>query len=611
MPLIPPLTVAVPLLGAAVLAATGSHLPRRWVRTAALATAAATTCLQLAQLLQSWPHPLVHWFGNWTPQHGSAVGIVFAVDPLNSALAATVGALMVAALAFSWSHVYDDAGHLFFVLMLAFLAGMSGFTVSADLFDIFVFFELMSVSGYALCSYRNGSSPVIQGSLNFAVLNSIGAFCILMGITLIYGRTGVLNLAQIGTKLAGHRPDGLVEVSFVLILVGFLIKAGAVPFHFWLSDAYAVAAAPVGALYAGIMSDLGYHAIATIYAHSYAAVLGGSVLPDVRGLFIGVGVVTAVGGAVMCFVEADTKRQLAFLVISQGGVFFCGIGLLNAAGVAGSTLYVISSGLIKGALFLTLGYVVATLGGSDELLLAGRGRHRRDLRTALLFAACGLALAAVPATGTWLSASLIMRAAGQAGYGWLPPVLAAATAVGAGTVLRAAARIFLGLGPRKDPLLTSRQSDEPDEGEPGGSDRYPWLLVPPAVLLVAGVGLGFVPDIAGYAVQAAHAFLDRTGYAAEILHGTTPAAPATVASPPTPALAWVYGGATLVGSLIVAAGGLYWRRLPAAARAAGWRLGGPALRGMKALHSGEVGDYALWFSLGAVVLLAVAASTWR
>src|SRR3954454_19792911 len=253
--------------------------------------------------------------------------------------------------------------------MLAFVAGMSGFAVSGDLFNMFVFFELMSIAGYALCGYRNTSSPVVQGALNFAVINSIGAVCILMGIALVYGRTGALNLAQIGAQLDGHPPDGLVIVSFVLIVVGFLVKAGAVPFHFWLSDAYAVAAAPVGALYAGIMSDLGYHAISRVYSHAYVGSLGGSHAPAVRGFLVGVGVVTALVGAVMCYLQADTKRQLAFLVVSHGGVFCAALGLLTATGLAGSTLYVAADGMLKGALFLVLGYVVAALGASDELWL--------------------------------------------------------------------------------------------------------------------------------------------------------------------------------------------------------------------------------------------------
>src|SRR5207249_1998051 len=122
---------------------------------------------------------------------------------------------------------------------------------------LFVFFELMGVAAYALTGYKVEQPAVLQGALNFAVTNTIGAFFVLFGIALVYGRTGALNLAQIGETLSRRPADGLVIGSLALLTVGFLIKAGAAPFHFWLADAYAVAPPPVGASLAGVMSDLG------------------------------------------------------------------------------------------------------------------------------------------------------------------------------------------------------------------------------------------------------------------------------------------------------------------------------------------------------------------
>lgn len=184
MPLVPPLTVAVPLAFAALLAGVGSLISRRAVALTAIATAAATTALQFLQLLQSWPHDLNHWFGGWLPQRHFALGILFTVDPIDGVLACVVGVLMLASLTFSWWGI-KDVSHLYYALMLAFLGGMAGFAVSADLFNMFVFYEVMSVTGYGLCSFRQTSSSVMQGALNFAIMNSIGAFFILMGIALI------------------------------------------------------------------------------------------------------------------------------------------------------------------------------------------------------------------------------------------------------------------------------------------------------------------------------------------------------------------------------------------------------------------------------------------
>src|SRR5207237_2019100 len=158
------------------------------------------------------------------------------------------------------------------------------------------------------------------GSINFAVTNSIGAFMVALAIALVYGRTGALNMAQAGQALAGRKPDGLVVSALVLFTVGFLIKAGAVPFHFWLSDAYAVAPAPVGVLLTGIMSDLGLHAIARVYWDVFSGATVGHA-GAVRGLLVGVGRLTALVGGGMSLLQSDLKRLLAFVRMSPGGIF--------------------------------------------------------------------------------------------------------------------------------------------------------------------------------------------------------------------------------------------------------------------------------------------------
>lgn len=613
MPVLPPLTVAIPLFAAALLAATGWFLPKRVVAGVALAAAAATTAIEIVALLQSWPHPLDHWFGHWSVEHHFAVGILFTLDPIDGALACTVGLLIVAAFVFAVIAV-DEVSHGFHVLMLAFLAGMSGFALSADLFDIFVFFELMSVCGYALCSFRNTSTTVINGALDFAIVNTVGAFFILAGIALIYGRTGALNLAQIAHDLQGHRPDALVVVSFVLIVVGLLVKAGAVPFHLWLSDAYSVAAAPVGVVYAGIMSDLGYHAIARIYADGYAGSITGDVLPALRDLLIGVGAVTVVVGAVMCFLQADLKRMLAFLVVSEGGVFLCGIGLVSAGGLAGATVGVVADGMAKGALFLVVGFVVAALGTSDELALRGRGRDRRFRVAAGLFLAAVVAMVVLPGTGSWLASALIVRAADAGGYGWLAPVLAAGVALKIGAFLRAGARVFLGWGPAHDASLTSQRPDEPEEGEPQEEDEpagiTPWALLPAGALLVGSLGLAAVPDIAGYALASGHHFLDLPSYVKEVLHGVPPRAAATLPGFAPGAGLWLFGAATTVAALLAGGFGLWWTRLPAIVRRL-LRLLRPGVDRVKAIHSARIGDMVTWVTVGAVSLCAVALVTLR
>ncbi len=216
----------------------------------------------------------VYWFAGFRPRHGIAIGIDFAVDPISAGLAALAALLVTAAMIFSWRYFHRVATY-FHALMLVFLAGMVGFCLTGDIFDLFVWFELMGVSAYALTAYRPEERGPVQGALNFAMTNSIGAYLWLSGIGLIYGRTGALNMAQIGRYLTLHRTaSGLVVVAFALILTGLLIKSAIVPFHFWLPDAHSVAPTPVCVLFSGVMVELGLYGIARIYWSMFGAGLG-------------------------------------------------------------------------------------------------------------------------------------------------------------------------------------------------------------------------------------------------------------------------------------------------------------------------------------------------
>src|SRR5438045_5558788 len=181
--------------------------------------------------------------------------------------------------------------------MLVFLAGTSGFALGGDLFNMFVWFGLAAVAAYALAGYTVEELGPLQGAINVAVTNSVGALMVLFGVALVYGRTGALNLAQIGQSLARGHADGLVIVAFTLIVGGFLVKSALVPFHLWLADTYAVAPAPICLVFAAVMSELGLFGIARIYWTSFAAAFAGHGRA-VTGVLGGLGPATAPTGVV-------------------------------------------------------------------------------------------------------------------------------------------------------------------------------------------------------------------------------------------------------------------------------------------------------------------------
>jgi len=195
------------------------------------------TCALLAHL--SANDNLVYWLGNWRPRNGIALGICFVVDPVGAGIATLCSLITLTALVFSTQY-FESAGALYHVLVLIFLAAMCGFSLPGDAYNMFVFFELMSASAFALCGYKTEECESLQGAANFAVTNTIGGFLVLNGIALLYARTGALNLAQIAESL-GSNIDNLIICAFLLTTAGFLVKAAIVPFHFWLADAHAVA----------------------------------------------------------------------------------------------------------------------------------------------------------------------------------------------------------------------------------------------------------------------------------------------------------------------------------------------------------------------------------
>ena len=224
------LAVVVPLLAAATISAAGPLLRgrRRVLDAAAILVAACVAVILMVIMFRTVGGDQVYWFAGFRPAHGITIGIDFEAGPLSAGLASLAAVLVTAAMTFSWRY-FERVANYYHVLMLIFLAGMTGFCLTGDIFDMFVWFELMGVAAYALTAYRPEERGPIQGAINFAVSNSVGAYLSLSGIALIYGRTGALNMAQIGRYIDRHPPDGLVVVAFLLIISGLLIKSAIVP----------------------------------------------------------------------------------------------------------------------------------------------------------------------------------------------------------------------------------------------------------------------------------------------------------------------------------------------------------------------------------------------
>jgi multicomponent Na+:H+ antiporter subunit D len=632
-----PASVAVPLGGAALMAGFSGLLPR-WARDLiAVAVTLATTTLTLVLMVSSAGRPMIYWFSGWRPAGGMVIGIDYAVGPLGAGMASLAGVLASAALVYCWRY-FDSARGRYHALVLIFLAASVDFCLTGDLFNLFVAFELVAVTSFGLTGYNAGHPAPLQGAINFAVTNSLGGMSVLMGVGFLYARTGSLNLAQIGQALAGRHADGLIVAAFALLAGGFLVKAAVVPFHFWLPDAYGSAPIPVCVLFAGVLSELGLFGLIRVWDTVFSGLAGGP-SSRTRAVLLGLGILTAVVGAVMALAQTQLKRMLAFVTMSHLGIYLIGVGLLTPLGLAGASLLVIGDALAKSALFLGVGVLQHRLASVSETRLRGRGRGLAVTGITIVLGA--LVLADLPPFVSSDGHALLAEAADQAGLPWLEIVVALTVILSSGAVLRAAGRIWLGWGTAERPSSEPGTADDPGDeaedrsdttslagtageparaaGEPAGAagerpdgqgqrgrpERVPLTMaLTPLALLAIGLGLGLASGIEEQAAAAAAAFSDRAAYAAAVLgtHGMTMPASGTVVVPATRA-ASAGGVLTDLGQVLAAlcvAGIALDRRAvrlrQALAAGTGW---------LRRLHSGLVGDQVTWLVAGLALLAAL------
>ena len=594
------LPVAVPLIAAALLVGVRHFSPRPLNDLLAAGTGAAVVALCAILLARSIHHPFAYWMGGWRPGHAVTVGISFSIDPMGAGLATFAALLVTAALLYSW-HYFDGADGLFHALMLVFLGAMAGFSLTGDLFNLAVFFELMGAVAYALTAYKIEERGPIQGAINFAISNSVGAYAIFTGIGLLYARTGALNMAQIGAALQGHNADALVIVAMALIFIGLLTKAAAIPVHFWLADAHAVAPTPVCVLFSGVMVELGIYAIARIYWTIFAGPLGAH-SEELRAILVAFGAATALWGAVMCFAQRHIKRLLAFSTISHVGLFLCGIGLLSAKGLAGAATYIVGHGLTKAALFMLSGVLLHRFATIDEFDLHARGRALPIV--GVLFGIGGLLLAAVPVVTAFFGKSLLDGAAIDGHYRWLPALFVISSALTGGAVLRVAGRVFVGWGAterRTDEAQAWPAREEEDEETVERERTPPLMVVVPTLLLLGAIVIGLIPGaVPGIETAASH-FRDHMAYFGWVLHGAVVKFPHATTSH-IQGYDYLYGAGAAVGAVLAAATALFayplLARLPRV-------LVRPVVAGLgvfRDLHSGHIGDYIAWWTAGAALL---------
>jgi multicomponent Na+:H+ antiporter subunit D len=306
---------------------------------------------------------------------------------------------------------------LFFTQFLLCLTGLLGIAITGDLFNLFVFLEISSLSSYALISLGK-SRRALLAALNYLFMGTIGATFILIGIGLMYMMTGTLNMADMALQLRGEvRVNGTsllaietrtVLVAFAFLSVGISIKMALFPLHEWLPNAYTFAPSAVSAFLAATATKVSVYVLLRFVYTVYGKAFAFQSLPLDTGLTVLalLGIVIASSVAIS---QHNIKRMLAYSSIAQIGYIVLGISFTSVSGLTGGVVHLFNHGLIKGSLFLAMGCFMARLGAVEIGDLQGMGRKMP--LTMFAWSISGLGLIGVPVTAGFVSKWYLLSAA--------------------------------------------------------------------------------------------------------------------------------------------------------------------------------------------------------
>ena len=596
--------VVAPFAMAALLMCLSRVLDQRVSNALAVATAVGVigVCAFLFVLVPD-QGSVVYWFGGWSPETQGALGIDFAFDKIGAGLALLTAVLASFALVYGFGY-YQDAGPLLNVLVLVFLGGITGMSLTGDVFNFFDFFELTYIAMYGMSAYSAGDEHALNASISFIIVSSLACFLFLFGITLLEAQTLRLNMAAISVTLAQSPARGLAIGAFALMSAGFFIRAAVVPFHFWFVDAEGTAPTPLGLLLAAVGVELGLYAFARMYWAIFSGLFQHFAV--LRAGLVGLGGISSVIGSVMCLNARNLKRLLAFFTVSHLGLFLVGVGLLSPLGLAGVSLYMLTYAPAVSSLLMCVGILVARFSSLSEVELWGRGRALP--MTGAIFAIAIIASIGVPPLGAYTGRALLLRASVEAGYQWIVAVSILASSLTGAALIIAAGRVFLGLGPR--PARRAGEGHEAGRGkgqeEPRGlhGRRYaPWFMLLPAA---AGAGLSIavslVPELAAKAEAEAARFANRSAYLANVLQAAESVTPPTGQEDVVLPLGVWSGALSTVLAVGIALAVLYRGHLPSWLERNVAALWQPPLAWLERLHSGRVDDYVTMVIVGTTLL---------
>lgn len=408
----------------------------RYKRVVSVVATVLLLLVTIALLRQAASGEITYYaLGDWQPPFG----IVLVLDRLSALMLLLTAVLAVGAVVFACAGD-DEKGSNFHGLFQWQLLGINGAFLTGDLFNLFVFFEVLLLASYALLLHGGGKAR-IQASVHYVVLNLAGSSLFLIAVGVLYGATGTLNMADMAIRVAQLPPEreGLVTAGALMLLVVFGLKAAILPLYFWLPKAYASAPAPVAALFA-IMTKVGIYAILRVYSLIFsdsAGSLEALEQPWVWWLSLGTLAVACIG----VMAARDLRLLVAYLVLVSVGTLLAGIGIRSPQAVSALLYYLIHTTLITGGLFLLAEMIGLQRGKAGTRLVKGRPMVQ-GAALAMLFFIGAIAVAGIPPFSGAIGKALMLNAAEGTQRLWLWPLLLLTSLASLVALSRAGSTLF-------------------------------------------------------------------------------------------------------------------------------------------------------------------------
>jgi multicomponent Na+:H+ antiporter subunit D len=406
---LPVLIVVVPLI-AAPIAALVRHPRISWA--IALASSWFTLVAAVALLRQVLGQGIISYsLGGWT----APIGIEYRIDVVNAfvlLIVSSIGAVVMPyALKSVEREIHRDRISLFYAALILCLTGLLGISVTGDVFNVFVFLEISSLSAYALIAMGT-DRRALTASFQYLIMGSVGATFIVIAIGLMYVVTGTLNMADLATLLPAVEGTRTVAVAFAFLTVGVSLKLALFPLHLWLPNAYTCAPSAVTVFIASTATKVAVYMLLRFFFTVFGLSFSFEVMQLDR-ILMPLAMAAILLMSLVAIYQENAKRLLAYSSVAQIGYMVLGISLASVLGVSAGILHLFNHAIMKGALFMTMGCVMYSVGSVSIGAFAGLGRKMPWTMAA--FVAAGLSIIGVPLTVGFISKWYLVQAALERG----------------------------------------------------------------------------------------------------------------------------------------------------------------------------------------------------